>query len=253
MGRSARIVISLAIMALSAVCPVASLADDSGLLVEASVEKRLDKAKRASVGANVEMRTRNDFRTMDRVVLDVVGKYKVLSWLRFDAGYRLLIENNEEKVSYKADGDYNNWRPSYWGTRHRVIVSATASLKVRRVQFSLRERWQFTHRPSHATTRYDFDNREWEPTTVASKNSHVLRSKLQVEWNIPKSKFTPWVSAELFNDSVLDKLRLQAGVDYTYKKRHTFTLSFRHQWVFEKDDSGEDDTNLVGLGYKYKF
>ena len=247
MGRGARIILATALIVLGS-APMRG--DDSGLLLDAGVEKKL--GKRTAIEAGVEYRSRHDFRTTDRVAIEVGGKYKVLPWLKLDAGYKLLIDNNREKISYNADGELNNWRPSYYATRHRLSVSATATWKVQRVAFSLRERWQYTYRPEHTTTRYDFDNRWWEETSVSSKNKHLLRSRLQVEWDIRKSKFTPWLNVELFTTSSLEKTRLQLGVDRTFKKRHAVGVFYRHQWVNSADDD-ELNTNLIGLSYKFKF
>ncbi|MBR1803914.1 MAG: DUF2490 domain-containing protein [Muribaculaceae bacterium] len=229
--------------------PSQAVADDTGLIVEAAVEKKFNK--KASLNVDAEFRTRNDFRTADRVALGLSGEYKLTSWLKADAGYQLLIDNNREKITFNTDGSYNNWRPGYWGTRHRVYASLTASYKWKRVTFSLRERWRYTHRPEKTTERYDFDNSWWEDKTVSSKGKHVLRSRLKVQWDIPKCKFKPWASGELFNSLSLDKTRLQAGVDYSLKKAHTFTLYYRYQNV--RDDDDEGNAHYLGLGYKFKF
>lgn len=236
---------------LAAVCvPTKAVADDTGLIVEAAVEKKINK--KASVDLEAEFRTRNDFRTADRIALALGGEYKLTTWLKADAGYQLLIDNNKEKLTFNTDSSYNNWRPSYWGTRHRFYVSLTASYKWNRVSFSLREQWRYTYRPEKTTERYDFDNSWWEDKAVSSKGKHVLRSRLKVQWDIPKSKFTPWASYELFNSLRLDKTRLQAGVDYSLLKKHTFTLYYRYQNVRE-DDDGEGNSHYLGVGYKYKF
>ena len=116
--------------------------DDAGLIVGVSVEKKLNK--KASLSLETEFRSRNDFRTADRVNVGISGDYKLTKWLKADAGYQLLIDNNREKITYNPstvdeDGNevvnYNNWRPSYWGTRHRVFASLTGSYRLGRVDF----------------------------------------------------------------------------------------------------------------------
>ena len=235
--------------------PATAGADDSGLIVSATAEKKINK--KAGAEFEAEFRSRNGFRTVDRLSMGVTVQYKLTNWLKADAGYQLLIDNNMEKISRHYDDDgtfsgYNNWRPSYWGTRQRLYASLSASIKWQRVSFSLRERYRYTYRPATTTNRYDFDNGWWEDVTLASKHRHVLRSSLKVQWDIPKSKFTPSVSAEVFNSMSFDKLRLQAGVDYTLKKTHTFTICYRYQDVFNEDED-ENDTHYLGLGYKFKF
>ncbi|MBR1883010.1 MAG: DUF2490 domain-containing protein [Muribaculaceae bacterium] len=250
MGRSKNILTLLAFL-LVWTWPASLLADDTGLIVSAGLEKKIDKKWSAEFEA--EFRSRNDFRTADRVALGLSASYKVTRWLKADAGYQLLIDNNHEKLTYNLDGNYNNWRPSYWGTRHRVYASLQASYKWNRVTFSLRERWRYTYRPETTTTRYDFDNEQWEDTQVRSKGRHMLRSRLKAEWNVPKCKLTPWASAELFNDMSLAKTRWSLGGDYSLQKKHKFTLFYRYQHINGQDDDGETGSHYVGLGYAFKF
>lgn len=249
------LIISLLIAILSATAAWAS-DDDAGLVVSATVEKKLNK--KASIGFETEFRSRNNLRTADRVSLGVNGEYKLHKWLKLDAGYQFLVDNNEEKITYNVDDDgeetisYNNWRPSYWGTRHRVFASVTGSYKIGRVSLSLRERWRYTYRPEHTTTRYDFDNEYWEDTQVKSKSSHVLRSRLKLNWDIPKCKIDPWISAELFNDWSLEKIRYSVGADYSLRKKHTFTVFYRYQDMRGAEDN-EHNIHDIGLSYKFKF
>lgn len=241
--------ISALLMAAACLMPLNALADDTGLIISAGAEKKLNK--QASISVEGEFRTRNDFRTADRLSLSLTGQYKLTSWLKADAGYQLLIDNNIQKLSLNPEGTYNNWRPSYWATRHRVFASLTASYKLQRVSFSLRERYRYTYRPQHTTTRYDFDNSWWEDTDVSAKHNHTLRSRLKIDWDIPSCKFDPWVSVELFNSLSLDKTRIQAGVDYSIKKKHAFEVFYRYQIINEDDEAA--NAHYLGLGYKFKF
>ena len=146
---------------------------------------------------------------------------------------------------------YNNWRPSYWGLRHRFNVSLTASYKVQRVELSLRERWQYTYRPSNIVDNFDFDEAMWEDDEVKGKGKNVLRSRLQVEWDIPKCKFDPFASVEFHTTRELEKTRFIMGVEHTLKKKHAFKLYYRYQLTGSGSDEG--NIHLLGLGYTYKF
>lgn len=249
MGRSKLTTIVTALLLLANIlAPQVVQAEDTGLLLSGTVEKKLNK--KASMSLEGELRTRNDFRTIDRLGFSLSGQYKITSWLKADAGYQLLIDNNPEKLTIQDNGAYNHWRPGYWTTRHRVFTSLTATYKIQRVSLSLRERYRLTYRPMHTTDRYDFDDEAWETTDVKKKTKHVLRSRFKVEWNIPQSKFSPWASFELFNSMSLDKWRLQAGTDFSLSKKHSFELFYRYQNV--RDDE-ETNTHYLGLGYKFKF
>jgi hypothetical protein len=164
----------------------------------------------------------------------------------------LLIDNNREKLTYQDDGvSYNNWRPSYWGLRHRFNVSLTASYKIQRVELSLRERWQYTYRHSKVIDNFDFDEGEWEDYEVKGKGKNVLRSRLQAEWDIPKCKFDPFASVEFHTTRELEKTRFIIGVDHTMKKKHDFKLYYRYQLSGKSSD--EPNIHMLGLGYTYKF
>ena len=236
----------------AALHPTLSHADDAGLVLNAEAPHKFDK--RLSAGFEVEFRSRNDFRTADRVSLGPSVSYKLLPWLKASASYNLLIDNNWEKLTFQDDGvNYNNWRPSYWGLRHRFNVSLTASHKIKRVELSLRECWQYTYRPSKVIDNFDFDNGEWEDHEVSGKGKNVLRSRLQLEWDIPRCKFDPFASVELHSTRQLDKTRFIVGVGHTIKKKHSFELFYRYDLMNDHGDGDDPNIHMLGLGYTYKF
>jgi hypothetical protein len=229
--------------------PTLSHADDAGLV--ATIEASHKFSKKLSAGVEAEFRSRNDFRTADRVSIGGDVSYKVLSWLKASAGYVLLIDNNREEIKYQKDGvSFNNWRPSYWGLRHRFNLALTASYKIRHVEVSLRERWQYTYRPSKMIDNFDFDEGLWEDHEVKGKGKNVLRSRLQVEWDIPKWKFDPFASVEFHTTRELEKTRFLVGVNHSLKKKHNFKLYYRGQ---VSGSSDEPNIHMLGLGYAYKF
>ena len=249
MARCKRKRLILLVLLFTALMPQGLQADDSGLILSAEASRKIRKG--LNVGFEVEFRSRNDFRTAERVSLGASVSYKLLPWLKASGGYNLLIENNREEITYNDDLSYNNWRPSYWGVRHRFNVSLTASYKVRRVEFSLRERWQYTYRPEKMIDNFDFDEAEWEDHKVRGKGKNVLRSRLQAEWDIPRCKFDPFASVEFHNSKHLDKTRFIVGVDHSIKKTHDFKLYYRYQLT--GSHSSDPNIHMLGLGYTYKF
>ena len=122
---------------------------------------------------------------------------------------------------------------------------------MQRVELSLRERWQYTYRRTRVIDNFDFDDGEWEDHEVRGKGKNVLRSRLQVEWDIPKCKFDPFASVEFHTTRELEKTRFILGVNHTIKKKHGFELYYRYQL----SGSGSDEPNIhmLGMGYTYKF
>lgn len=230
--------------------------DDAGLWLSAGVEKKI--SKKAEVGVDVDFRTRNDFKTVDRWGADIGASYKLTKWLKADAGYSLLYYSRQEKLTTHTteDGEflsYNNWRPGYWSVAHRFNVSLTGSVKFGDFGLSLRERWQYTSRPAKTTERYDFDNETWEETTVGSKDKHLLRSRLQIEYDKKKATFKPYVNAELYNAMSLEKVRITAGTDIKLTKHHSFDVFYRCQLTNDKESDNEPNCHYIGAGYTYKF
>lgn len=247
-----QLITALLLLLCSAYFPTLSHADDGGLV--ASIEASHKFNKKLSVGFEGEFRSRNHFRTADRFSLGGDVSYKLLPWLKASGGYCLLIDNNREKLTFQDDGvNYNNWRPSYWGVRHRFNVSLTGSYKIQRVELSLRERWQYTYRPGKIVDNFDFDEGEWEDHEVRGKGKNVLRSRLQVEWDIPKCKYDPFANIEFYSTRQLDKTRLNIGVEHSVKKKHNFKVFYRYQFVNDSDDDGEPNIHMLGMGYTYKF
>lgn len=241
----------ITMLLLALVLPAHAEGDDVGLWTSIGAEKKL--SKQWSIGIEGEFRTRNDLKTADRWDIGVDGEYKVAKWLRASAGYTLLYDNNKEKITYNNDGSYNNWRPSYWGVRHRFNISLTGRIDAGRWTFSLRERWQYTYRPSKTTERYDFDNSWWEDKTVKGKGKSVLRSRLKVDYNIPKCKVDPHAEVELFNSWGLQKTRVTVGGDWKVAKQHTISFAYAYQNVGDDDDDNDPNSHIIAVGYKYKF
>jgi len=205
------------------------------------------------MSAAISFRSRNNFRTADSFTGEIAASYKPLKWLRFSAGYSLLVDNNREKLTVHEDFSYNNWRKSYWGTRHRVQVGVTGSYKVHRVTLSLREMWQYTYRPEKTNLdNFDFDEGVWEKVSRRGKGKNELRSRIGADWDIPHCKFTPFAMAEAVTTKSFDKLRLTVGTEYTLKRRHVFEAFYRYQHVFDDDDY-DVTSHIIGVGYRFRF
>ena len=225
--------------------------NDFGTWYELGAEKKL--SKKWNLGVEGEFRTRNNSRTADRWSAGLNAEYKIIRGLKASAGYALLYDNNQEELDLKSDGlRPNKWTPSYWGMRHRFNVSLTGNINWGRLNVSLRERWQYTYRPEAEGKKYDFDDEAW--TSVKGKGKNVLRSRLQLSYDIPHWKFDPFANVEMFNtDKGIDKMRYQIGVDYKYQKKHVFSLTYRYQNVNSNDDDNDVNSHMIGLSYKLKF
>ena len=226
---------------------------EGGLIVDAEAEKKINK--QWSIGVEADLRTRNNFKTMDRWSVGVGATYKFNKWLKADAGYKLLDYNMHEKISYKTSGDYNHWRPSYWGLKHRVYAGLTGSYKFsNNIKLSLRERWQYTDRPEKTVQRWDFDDEQWEDKVRSSKGKNQLRSRLEISYDKKHALFTPYASVELYNAWAVEKVRYTIGTDIRLSKHHSLNAFYRFQDMKSVDaDDYDPDMHYLGVGYKFKF
>lgn len=235
--------------------PLASAAqsDDFGVWTSVGVEKKINK--KVSVGLEAELRTRDDVSELDRWSVGLDGQYKITKWLKVSAGYSLLNDNNS-KITYKETNGMPNKLAEYWGVRHRFNVSLTGSRKFGNLQVSLRERWQYTYRPSKTIDqRWDFDDEEFDnkPKTYNARGKNVLRSRLQLSYDIPNCHVEPYVSAEAFNAWSVEKMRYTAGADWKISKKHAVGIYYLYQSVHDDDDDNEPNRHVLGVEYKFKF
>ena len=233
--------------------------DDFGIYSTLSVEKKIDK--KASVGVEAEMRTRENLSTFDRWSIGVDGSYKLTKWLKASAGYTLLYDNNE-KTTYKTKilNDVETKVPNkyvkYWGIRHRFNVSLTGNVDLGDFNVSLRERWQYTYRPEHTVSeRWSYLDQAYDgkAKTYSGKGKNVLRSRLQLEYDKKGLPVTPYVNAELFNAWSLQKVRYHIGLDWKLSKQHSIGAFYRYQHIQNDDDDNEPNIHMIGIGYKFKF
>lgn len=226
---------------------------EGGLILGLEAEKKI--SKRLDISMEADMRTRNNFKTMDRWGVGLGASYKLLNWLKADAGYKLLDYNFHENISYKANGLYNHWRPSYWGVKHRFYAGLTGSYKFsNNIKLSLRERWQYTYRPEKTVTRWDFDEEHWEDKVRSGRGHNQLRSRFEISYDKKKALLTPYISIETYHAWAIEKVRYTIGTDIRLTKHHSLNAFYRFQKMHNVDDDDYDpDKHYIGVGYKFKF
>ena len=208
---------------------VQATAGDWGSSLGADVTKKI--LPKLSVSLEEEFRTRSDFSRIDRFSTSLELGYKPFSFLKVGGAYNLINLNHEKKG---------------WEIRHRYYFFATGSYSFGDFSVSLRERFQSTKRQGV------------KETEKRANPKLFLRSRLKVEYNIPKCKLEPYISAELYqplNDKVsnkLEKVRYMMGTSYKLNKKNSFDFFYRYT-NYTGDDDDDTDTNMIGIGYSFKF
>lgn len=227
------ILLTAAVAAL--LCPARTAAQSTwGSVLEAGATHKIVSG--LSAGATVEHRSFDNFGKTERWQLSAALNYRVCKNLKTDAGYCFIRQNRLE------DG---------WENRNRWYASATGSVRWNRFELSLRERFQSTHR--NGVSEYNKNGRR-----VRANPKHVLKSRLELEYNIDKCRFTPFCSVELFhtlNDpdgNGLEKCRTTVGSEYAISRRQKISLFARHIHYDGAKDDAESDFQ-IGLSYAIKL
>jgi hypothetical protein len=159
---------------------------------------------------------------------------------------------------------------AYWTARHRATASLTGSFKWGRAKFSLRERYQFTHRMRSYCDREryyyfesqkkwdyelsDFEQPEQLTDEKKDKNDHKLRSRLAVSYDIKKCPFEPFAEVEVYheldNHFAFNKVRYTIGTEYKINKENKLKLYYRYQ---DYADIDEVSGHILGISYAFDF
>lgn len=241
--------------------------DEFGVWTTLEASKKINKKLKLDFEA--ELRTIEGVGDIDRVSVGAGASYKFTKWLKASAGYIFIYSHSLEskkinKVIDKEAGMYEyEIDAPYWTERHRFHVSLTGDYKVGRVEFSFRERVQYTHTNSATTqeTEYgwsqDIDTEEYMPAdpvvktdSKKAKDNTTLRSRLSAKWDIRNCKVTPFASVELYTRldkwKGCDKLRYRIGASYKINKDNEISLFYLYQ---DANDDDEPKGHAVGIGY----
>jgi len=230
--------------------PAQAQSDDFGLWTSVEATKKINK--KWSVGVESEFRLQDNLGAVGRWTAGIGAAYKPYKWLKFDAGYKFVDDHLTE--TYTSSKGNEKWLPYYWSTKHRFYASVTGTLPLGNFRLSLRERWQYTYRPEVTTACWNITDGEQDDDKVKrGKGKNVLRSRLQLAYKIPYSNIEPYVSAEFYTSDRLDKVRYTAGAEWEINKKHALELFYRYQDVHVDDGEQNENSHIIGVGYKFKF
>lgn len=214
-----------------------------------SAEVKLGIVKRLSGNVEGEYRTADGLDGTERWAASAGLDYKLSGWLKLSAGYTYIYRHVESRVTKKG-----NIVDDYWQPRHRASFAVTGSYKWNRFVFSLRERYQYTYRTAQSAAKWDGDDGSVKADEVIdASHKHVLRSRLKAEYNIRKSHFQPFVSAEFYhslNGFSYSKSRWTVGTEYKVNKHHTLSVFYRY---IDRDDDDDTNGHVIGIGYSFKL
>ena len=225
--------------------------DEFGTWTGVSLDKKL--SKQLTLGTELELRTGNNLKNIDRWSAGISLDYRLAKWLKAGAGYTYLYDYHPEAYTYQDDGDLNKRTMTYFGSRHRLNVSLTTSKDFGKLSVSLRERWQYTYRPEQANKRMDYQHSDLGYSyPVKGKATNMWRNKLQLKYKATRL-LQPYLYGETYvGGSGFDKLRLSLGTELKLSKQSSLNVGYVYQKVYDDDDE-EGNKHVFSIGYKYKF
>jgi len=229
-----------------------SQAQESGMVFQASVQKKVTNDFSVSMGMDALLR--NNFRNMERWSFSPKVDYRLTNWLKADAGYILLSTYYLEKQYPAVSGDKYIRCSDFWDLRHRFYASLTVSFKpVDWIQLSVRERWQYTYRPELNVSQWDADNQPVEDRTVQGYGIHLLRSFLQIGFIPRESRLRPFANMEIFSRWASEKIICNIGTNIKMSDRVTLSVFYRYKHLYSRGKKIEPkpDIHYLGIAYKY--
>ena len=198
--------------------------------MSAGTEKKLND--RWSLGAGIELRTKDNSGSVDRWQLAINGAYKVSKFLKLGANYELhlkkrTVDSGKETVP-----------------RHRLMFDITPGGKVMNwLKLSLRERYQYTYTV--------------QKSNVKAIHEHHLRNRFKAEIDNSSMKgWSPYLSVEMFNNLSkqfeIDEMRMAIGTSYSIHTHHVVNLGYLLD--LKRSAGGLDKVlHVITVGYVYKM
>ncbi len=191
-----------------------------GLWAGASIEKKLNK--KFDLQVNGQARFVENLTYVQSYLGEIGLSYKIIKNLEISGYYRFIHRRKDEAKAFK--------------NRHRFYADLAYGQKLGPIKFDYRLRYQHQFKDNDGEIGFD---------------KSYLRNKLEISYP-NKSKFTPFVSGDLFYEigNKFDQLRPKGGLSYKINKHNSIDAS-----IFTNVDllGVESATPIIGLTYKLKL
>jgi hypothetical protein len=209
---------------------------DLGIWTTVETEKKL--SPKWNLNGELELRTRNTSRDINRWGLKLGGEYSLVRNLKLGAAYQFL---------YFHDTEYADYQP-----RHRLIAFAQGRLRRGHFTFTLRERIQVT-----AKDESDRIKKNGKIDTYRLNPEWSWRNRLKMAYDIPRCRFTPSLSAETFyqlkhpDGNRFGGLRGIASLACRLDRKSTVDLSI----IYHREINVQEpqDRLVAGINYAFSF
>lgn len=199
-----------------------------GLWTGVEVTKPLTNS--LSVSVTPELRVTSSPFRVDDMLLEANIAFKPLKWLQLIGGYRY-------SRFYESDFDDN-----FNGHRYSIAI---------RPKFEL-GRFSFTYRGQFQRSMI-----YWYDLGYSIETKDNFRNRLQVSYNIPKTKVEPFIMGELYYDLTsgkqreFNRLRVRAGISYPLNKRNEIEIFGQYQTKLNAKTS--EISYVLGVYYSFSL
>lgn len=179
----------------------------------ASASVRIEPVKKVKLYLMPELRFGSS--ELDKLLLGTELKYSPLKYLDIGGSYNLVM-------------NFKTVKPTEY--THRFAFYMGTSFKIDRFEPSLRIMYA------------NYGN---------EVISNFMRYKAKLDYDIPKAKIDPYLSAELYQQLTgeLYKIRYSVGVDWRFVKNHSIGLNYKLDNYINADKM----KHIVNLEYGFKF
>lgn len=189
---------------------------DNDFQTRTGVKLSFKPLKDVKISFSPELRFNNTLQ-FDQYLLEGAIEYQPIKRITLGTSYRFTGNKT-------GSGDYEN--------KNKYALFIEANRKIKRFTPSLKMSY---------TNSADDEN-----------NSHFLRYKASIDYNIRKSKFTPEISIEAFQDlgdNNWYKMRYSTGIDYKISKNNSIGIDYKLDYYMH----AYRNKHIVSIGYKFKF
>lgn len=170
--------------------------------------------------------------------------YSPIPYLNIYAGYTIMLYGNQ------------GWDNPKKFLRHRVNILFTGQVKLGQWNLALREGIMMDARMDEVDLR------------TKNQADFTLRSRLQAVYSIPETPLGIVGKFEILNTlnapiayinqvqnqrygQYISELRPEAGVQWKINKQNSLTLTYRYNYLYNRDIKIDDSTNIINLTNKY--
>ena len=179
-------------------------------------------SKKLKIGFNYRYDLYKDFDAFKSNSFQFTTEYELTKKIELETGYRFTT--------------------SFLEDNHRIFLALKYNHKLKDITLSFATKYQFT------TGSFDQDYMQYYKNP-----SNMFREKFSIEYNVPHSKASIYLSPEIFlkykNESInINRMRYTIGCDYKLKYGNTFGIS-----MFYDDKINPQKADRVVFSTKYNL